>query len=93
MEHAPDVQLIWNIFPLTLLVWAPVRFLGNLFFFPIYAFLWWVPAMPNFIFETMFILAQIVGWGFFFMITFPLNIIPFYFLIYIGEFLTINLWN
>ena len=37
----PDVSIIWNFFPLDFVIWWPVKFCMNVFFFYL-----WIPSIP-----------------------------------------------
>ena len=89
----PNVEIFWNIFPVSLFVWLPFRWLLNFIIFPIYIFTWWVPAGTNLIFESLFAVFQTVAGALFFLFTIPLNIIPFYPFLYVGELITLFVWN
>ena len=40
--HHPDVDMVWNIWPFTLIVWMPYRLLLNIVFSAIYFPSWWL---------------------------------------------------
>ena len=98
VNHLPDVQYIWNIWPYTWLpvFWLVPRTLLNIIIFPIYLVVWWVPILWNFIFEELTRLAWygsawlVIGFGQTWML---LN--PFYFPIYWSEWLFVYIidWN
>ena len=52
MQH-PIVDIIWNFWPVSMIVITPLRVSLNIIFFPIYFFTWWTPLLWNFIFENM----------------------------------------
>ena len=51
--HLHDVQLIWNIWPFTVIpiFWLIPRILLNIFFLPLWIVFWWMPILWNFFFE------------------------------------------
>ena len=93
ISNHPNVELFWNIWPISLLVWLPFRWILNFIIFPIYIFTWWVPFGSNLIFETLFAVFQTVVGALFFLFTMPLNLIPFYPLLYFGEMILLFVWN
>ena len=58
MSH-PLVELFWNYWPYTVLIWNPFRTVLNLPFFPIRLFWWFTEDLWNFIPELMiFVIMQ-----------------------------------
>ena len=50
----PNIAIIWNFWPLSMLVWTPLRVALNVVFSPIYVFTFWIPFLWNLIFEETF---------------------------------------
>ena len=57
----PDVELIWNIWPLSVVVITPIREALNFLFALINIWVWWVPVLWNLLLENgTFLIASII---------------------------------
>ena len=90
----PEVELIWNIWPLTNSFLMPVRVFLNMLFFPFYFFLWWIPVLWNLFWETLeFIFWTVVGFFGELVMTFFSLIIPGFFIVQIVVTFWMQVWN
>ena len=82
----PDISLIWNIWPLTILVWTPVRVFLNGLFFLLYFWVWWWPFLWNLLLETGVAFNTSYYFLLFLVVQFPLWLLgPFYFVFWLFE--------
>ena len=56
METHPEVSLIWNYFPITLVFWTPIREIANVWFFLPRILTYWLELVWNSLFESLFYL-------------------------------------
>ena len=77
----PDVDMIWNFWPFTIVVWLPIRGALNFILLPAYVLTWWYSTLWNLINENVWRFFYYSFWvGFIISESLLTWFIPFYFL-------------